>query len=352
MQGYIKEIIDSAIWAPSGDNSQPWRFIVKDNEIHIFNLPERDNPILNFRQSGSYVAHGSLIENMYITAQYFGYNANVVLFPDKFDSNLAAIVQFKESEKKDASLYPYIKERHTNRKPYRDQPLGYEQKEALLDITNHFDTGRVVLMENAEERKVIADSASIMERIALETRTLHKLFFGDILWNDEENRTGKGGLYIKTLELPLPVQYAFRVLKYWPITNVLNNIGFSKGAAKGNAKVYAKASAIGSIVTDNNTSEDFILAGRLMQRVWLTATKLGLSFQPVTGILFLAQRMLAGETEGFSDSHINYIRNAYEQIKSTFNISDGTIAMMFRIGYADKPSARSFRMDPIIDTKI
>jgi hypothetical protein len=66
--------------------------------------------------------------------------------------------------------------------------------------------------------------------------------------------------------------------------------------------------------------------------------------------LFLAQRVLARKTDGFPDSHIKCIRDAYEQIKSAFNISDGTIAMMFRIGYADKPSARSFRMNPVIDT--
>jgi len=26
----IKKILDIAVWAPSGDNSQPWKFVVKN----------------------------------------------------------------------------------------------------------------------------------------------------------------------------------------------------------------------------------------------------------------------------------------------------------------------------------
>ena len=54
-----------------------------------------------------------------------------------------------------------------------------------------------------------------MERVALETPALHKLFFGGILWSREENNSGKGGLYIKTLEVPPPIRLLFRLLKHW-----------------------------------------------------------------------------------------------------------------------------------------
>ena len=71
MEETIKKIINYAVWAPSGDNSQPWKFSLKGNQVSIFNLPEKDNPFLNFEQKGSYIAHGSLLENMNIIASNF-----------------------------------------------------------------------------------------------------------------------------------------------------------------------------------------------------------------------------------------------------------------------------------------
>jgi nitroreductase len=342
MENYIKEILDNAVWAPSGDNSQPWKFEVRQDKLYIFNIPDRDNPILNFKQSGSYVAHGGLIENIFIVAPHLGYNTNIKLFPDAQNEDLVASVSFEKTEIKHSPLFNYIKQRVTNRKPYKNKLLTQEQKNILFENDNIFFT------EEKQKRKIIGSAASTMERVALETPSIHKLFFDGILWDKKENENGKSGLYIKTLELPPPIRFAFKFLKYWAITNIFNKIGFSKLAAKGNAATYAKSSALYAVVMENDTKEDFINAGRISQRAWLNATKFGLSVQPVTGILFLARRVLAGDTDAFLSSNIPLIKNAYEKIKSTFGIQDGTIAMMFRIGYANKPTARSFRSSPNI----
>jgi len=340
---HIKEILNIAVWAPSGDNSQPWRFEVRNEKLYIFNIPDRDNPILNFKQSGSYVAHGGLIENISIASPHFGYSANVSLFPDAQNKDLVASVSFENTDKKDHPLFNYIKQRVTNRKPYKNEVLTQEQKDIL------FESDNVFFREDKAEKKIIASAASTMERIALETPAIHKLFFRGILWNKKDNDAGQGGLYIKTLESPPPIRVAFKFLKHWAITNIFNKIGFSKLASKGNAGVYAKSSALYVVVMDSDTGKDFINAGRISQRIWLNATKLGLSVQPVTGILFLARRVIAGDTGVFLNSHIPLIKNAYEKIKATFGIGSGTIAMMFRVGYANKPTARSYRLSPHIN---
>ncbi|MBL7045324.1 MAG: hypothetical protein ISR98_01860, partial [Parcubacteria group bacterium] len=199
-----------------------------------------------------------------------------------------------------------------------------------------------------EDKKVIGSAASTMERVALETPAIHKLFFGGILWDKDDNEKGVMGLFIKSLELPPPIRLAFRFLKYWTIINILNKIGFSKLAAKGNASTYAKSSALYTIVINQDSPESFINAGRVSQRVWLNATKLGLSVQPVTGILFIARKVLAQNTEVFKDKHISLIKEANNKIKSIFKTENQTMAMMFRIGFANKPSARSFRTSPNI----
>ncbi len=43
MDSRIKKIIEYAIMVPSGDNCHPWRFAVKNKQLDLYNLPEKDN---------------------------------------------------------------------------------------------------------------------------------------------------------------------------------------------------------------------------------------------------------------------------------------------------------------------
>ena len=61
----IERIIRAAVCAPSGDNVQPWRFVVSGNSINIFDIPERDTSLYNCSQNTSHIAHGAAIENIY-----------------------------------------------------------------------------------------------------------------------------------------------------------------------------------------------------------------------------------------------------------------------------------------------
>ena len=72
----FKKILDIAVHAPSGDNSQPWRFKFDQNSILLFNLEDRDPTLYNFRQRGSYFAHGAIIENIIIVAGTLGYRGD------------------------------------------------------------------------------------------------------------------------------------------------------------------------------------------------------------------------------------------------------------------------------------
>ena len=82
-----------------------------------------------------------------------------------------------------------------------------------------------------------------------------------------------------------------------------------------------------------------------MQRTWLKATRVDLSLQPLTGILFLMQRILGGETKELSPAHVGLVQRSYKQVQDVFE-TRGTIAMLFRIGQGGKPSARSTRLPP------
>lgn len=344
----IKKILEDGVRAPSGDNSQPWRFVFRDDTLWIYNLPEKDNPILNFKQGGSYIAHGALIENITISADNQGYSAELVLFPDLVDKNLVAKITFALKEKEgDGSLYAAIRDRQTNRRAYKKGVTNGQEKLILADHVD-FAGGKVLFLDNPLKKGIVATSASVMERVALERKDLHHAFFGDIIWTETEEREKTRGLYIRTLELPPPVRLMFRFLKNWSFAQFMNRVGFSRFAAKGNAAIY-QTGTLGLVVVDGYSPKDFILAGRIFQRTWLRATSLGLSLQPVAGLLFLYQRAEFGEKNFLSDNHYQLVKNAYNNIKNTFGVEEGNLAMMFRVGIAPKPSARTSRLTPLIE---
>jgi nitroreductase len=338
----LEKILVTAVYAPSGDNSQPWRFVVKDNLIKIFSLPEKDNPIFNYRNRGTLVAHGALIENIVIAVKEYGYGNEVKVFPDPQNLNHTAdIILQKDSQLAKDPLYKFIRERTTNRKFYKKINLSDSQKREL------FDTPQIQWTEEETNKSQLGIAVAANEIVMLEHKELHDFFYNDIRWTRKSERAQKMGLYLHTMELAFPQLVIFKLLQYWPAAKILNKIGIAKFIASQNAKLYSSASAI-AIIAVSDKDEEFVTAGRIMQRLWLKAAGLGLAVHPVTGIVYLAQRVMHNESASLSTEHVAVIKKAYENIVSIFSIQDKVIAMLFRIGSAPKPSDYSSRLKPEI----
>jgi len=345
----IVKIIKAGTLAPSGDNVQPWRFVVSGNTIKLFNIYEKDNSLYNFKQNASIIAHGAVIENMIITAKEFGYNVNISLFPNIDNNNHIANIKFvKENTGKDF-LFRSIEKRATNRKPYKKIQLTDEQRQAIFDCNQELPLGKVILAEGDEKVRKLGKLLSVNEQIVLENKNLHDFLFEHIVWNEKEKREKKSGLYIKTLELGGPQKIIFKLVKNFTILKFLNKfIKISKKVAKKNAEIYASSSAIVAISVNEDKNKDYVNTGRMMQRLWLTATHLGLSAHPSTGVILLAQRIHAGDAFKLSNNHVSIIEKAYAEIKNIFGIENDTIKMILRIGDGGKPSAYSSRLEPEI----
>jgi hypothetical protein len=342
----IKEIIKASINAPSGSNSQPWKFEVKGNKITIIALPERDHPVLNFHNRGTWIAHGALIENIVIAAAQIGYSSSIVQFPDRQRQNITAHIILSKIEKQEQPLFDAIKKRATNRKKYNAREFTAEERNAIIASTQGIQNCELRLIEDKKAMKKVGIAVSKNEVVMLENKELHNLFFDEVVWTEQEEKKKGKGLYVKTMELKPPQKAAFKLFRYWLIMNFVNKLGVAKGIAKGNAKIYASGSAIGVIIAPNR-DEVFINVGRMMERIWLQATALNLSFHLVTGVLFLHQG-IQGNVSNLSEKHKEIIKSAYKEVADSFKVNDQTIAILFRIGDGGNPSGTSLKTSPQI----
>ncbi len=350
MNEVIKKILQTAVWAPSGDNSQPWRFEVSGSVIEVFCIPEKDNPIFNFHNRGTYIATGALIENLVIAAAHEGYRADVVLVKSENINHIASVT-LKEDKSISDNLFESIRKRSSNRKFYKkNKPLSEEQKEVLIKANNLFGVSKLSFIEDKQSMNIVGQAVSKNEVVMLENKKLHDFFYSDIRWTTKSERRLKTGLYLKTMELALPQLVVFKALQFWPVAKILNSLGTARFIAGQNAKLYGNGSALG-IMTLQDNDADFVGIGRALQRIWLEVTRMGLSMHLVSGVIFLAQLVNARQAGEFSAEHIEIIDKAYKEILSVLPEKPGAIGMIFRIGYANNPSGTQSRLEPVITFK-
>jgi nitroreductase len=90
-----------------------------------------------------------------------------------------------------------------------------------------------------------------------------------------------------------------------------------------------------------------VQGGRAAQRVWLTATSLGLAAQPMMGMLCLLPYIQEPPTEsGVTSSARLLISRAHKLLESRLPLSsDRQPILLLRVGRAPEPSATSLRRE-------
>jgi nitroreductase len=137
---------------------------------------------------------------------------------------------------------------------------------------------------------------------------------------------------------------AFHFLQSWRLVARLNRLGFSSLAAGRSGQLIRKSAAIGLVTVKEISTQAFVDGGRAFERLWLNATFQGLSFQPMTGFLFLQLRGILGDHEGLTQEQLELLASLREQLGLIFELGRSQVpAMMFRIGRSSSPTARTVR---------
>jgi nitroreductase len=342
----ILKLLEAGNMAPSGDNCQPWQFIVHGNDILQKLLPDRDRSLYSWGNCPSYVAHGAVIENLVIASQTLGLRLECTLFPDSADENVIAHFCVNDDiPPRTHQLYDAIWRRCTNRKPYEAEPIPEALRREIFSCVDEFPGMTLGMTEDKEKIGAIAHAASVNECVLFENEAMHNFFYEHVLWSEREEEEKRMGFRPENLEIPRPAIPIFRFARNWKKARFLNMLGFPKALSAGNARNYAKAAAIGGVVIPDATKQSFLSAGRAFQRIWLTVTAAGWSLQPLTGIMFLAMRILnTVDSVSLSEKHQLLIKDAYNETMKNLGVSESNVlAFGFRIGKDGMPTVRTKR---------
>ncbi len=135
LKNQLLSLIKYAIQAPSGYNTQPWKFKLSPDTIEI--LPDYTRARLStdpeYREF--FMSLGAAAFNLELAAKHFGfsYQKSYLINSKKQENSILFTFDGRILEPEDSPLFDAIPNRHTNRFPYLDQKIP---KDFLTELKN------------------------------------------------------------------------------------------------------------------------------------------------------------------------------------------------------------------------
>lgn len=329
--------------APSGDNCQPWRLHWDGERLRVRFLAERAASFYDVEHAASWVSLGAVLTNLETAAGPLGLAVRAELFPrDEFPPTVASLT-LEPAPRRDDPLAAAIEARTTNRRPYARRPLPEPLRSALEAAAT--SPGVTLSWATGPALARVARLAAANDRFLFEHRALHAGLVRWLRWTPEEAAAVGDGLPVAALELARWERPAFRLLASWRVARAARGLGLTALLPTRTAAIYRRSAAIGLLTVAGRDRLAFVQGGRALERVWLTATRHGVAFQPITGVTFLLLRLTLGVSTGFGPAERARLERLGRALCEVFPVlADQAPAMLFRVGFAAPPSARAPRL--------
>jgi len=344
----LVRILELGRWAPSGDNTQPWRFeIAADDLILVHGFDTREHVVYDLDGHASQIAHGALLETLRIAASDQGCTADWRMRPGCSEEQPVYEVQvLREQGILADPLLPWIERRVVQRRPMRPAPLDGEQRRALVAAVG--EAYEVRFFESLPDRARIARLLWKNAYIRLTCPEAFEVHRAVIEWGA---RYSKDRIPDQAVGVdPATARLMRWVMHSWRRVDFFNR--FLMGtiaprvqldlvpalACSAHICVIAKQPPAGVV--------DYVRAGVAMQRLWLTAQALGLHMQPeMTPVIFnwyaAAGRSLSNRPG--IDDRVRILSGRLADLLGRERA--GGLVLMCRVGVSSSPRSRSTRRE-------
>jgi nitroreductase len=343
----LEEILELARWAPSGDNSQPWRFeIVAADHVVVHAFDTRERCVYDLEGRASQLAVGALLETMRIAATLHGTALRIRRRADAPEELPLIDVHLEPDAKLPVDpLAHVIRERSVQRKPLRTAPLTAEERRRLEESLG---AGyRVVWYEGWRRRAQMAWLATRSAKIRLTTPEAYAVHREIIDWGCRysDDKVPDQALGAD----PLTVRSMRWALASWPRVQTMNR--YFAGTVLPRLQLdllpgLCCGAHFALLAPEPASDIDTCLAaGAAVQRFWLTCTALGLRLQPQHTPLVFADYARRSVPFTGVDSARQRAAEVARALERRLGAADVARAVFLgRVGRGAPPEARSLRL--------
>jgi molybdopterin/thiamine biosynthesis adenylyltransferase/nitroreductase len=344
----VELILEQARWAPSGDNTQPWQFeIIDSHHFVVHGEDTRNHCVYDLQGHASQLSIGALLENIDIAASGHGLKALVSRRPGLQDTHPTFDIELIQDEDVERDiLAPFIVKRSVQRRPMRLRSLLRSERDALESA---LPSGyKVLWLEDLKGRVMASRLAFKSAGLRLTLPEAYPTHRDVIDWEHAE--FSKDRIPAKAVGFdPLMLRLTRWAMTSWSRVSFLNR--YLGGTLLPRIQldivpgIFCAAHFVLYAPERPGTVEEFVAAGRAMQRFWLTATSLGLNIQPgMTPLIF--------HEYGMDGIRFSSVGGMYERAQDVSGYLQKLIGpevsecavFMGRIGAGNPPKSRSVRM--------
>jgi nitroreductase len=337
----LEALIDAAVRAPSGDNTQPWCFVLDPDQGRvILRLDEgRDQSPMNAGQRMARIAAGAALENLLHTARLHDWAVEL----ESAGGPDLAMVHLVGGPPCEIKATGALVARVTNRRLYDARPVGSEsldelarQTEAVGGVSAQWIVGRDRLLPLA---RLIGRADALM----FGEPSMRRSFLSQVRFDAPPDSPVAEGLSLASLELSAVDRFALRVMKRTP--DRLLKIGGAARVFEAKARgLVASASGLCLVVGPDSSEPTDVDVGRVMQRAWLALTARGMAAQPMMSLLVLENVLEHGSPTLVGALGRDRLTALFTDFRSLLpEIGGDRPAFLMRFGFAPAPSGRTGR---------
>ncbi len=283
----LRAILDRARGAPSGDNEQPWHFEPRGaDRVVVHGYDTRRACVYDLDGTSSWIGLGALLETIAIAASAEGRSTHVTRLPST-DEEPAFDVRLVRDGAAPDPLARVIETRSVQRRALSPRALTDEERATLAASVGPAFT--IAWRDTAEARRRMAGLLYASARLRLVMPEAYAVHRAAIDWGKTFSDTGVPEAAVG-LD-PMTARLMRWVMGSWGRVRFFNTFlgGTITPRLQLDVLPALKCAAHFLLVAAHapKTLDDFVAAGRAVQRLWLTAASLGLQLQPqVTPVIF------------------------------------------------------------------
>jgi len=305
-------LVEQAIKAPSGHNTQPWKFKIEDKAVIIYPNFDKALPVVDNNHRELFISLGCATENLCIAARHMKYLPKVSVNSE----GTITVDLVKSSEINDESLFDEIAKRQTNRSKYNGKEVSDATLKSILEECKTTEASIYSWKKGSAPFDSLKEYVKEGNILQMENSLFTTELKSWIRFNKGQSDKTHDGLSYATFGAPNMPSFISK-----PIMNSFLN---SKKQNKADMAKINSSSHLVMITSKENTIQGWINTGRCLEHFLLETTKAGIA-----------------------NAYINQpceIPELQSKMRSVFPLNNEYPMILMRIGYA-KPMAYSKRKD-------
>lgn len=299
------KMVEYGIKAPSGHNTQPWRFKINENSIEVYPNFYKELSVVDGNHRELYISLGCATENICISANELGYLYKVQIIEQ--DSLYFIRISLQKAPAVPNSLFSQIDKRQTNRSVYKSRIISTDTI-SILKKTEINQPVSVHFYKNGDETyKILAELIYSGNEVQYNDKSFKNELLDWMRFNPKDIKQHKDGLAYNVLSAPS--------LPKWLGKPIVGSFLKPKAQNKSEKEKINSSSHLVLFTTKENTPENWILTGQALERFFLKCTEMGIAV-------------------AFSNQPCE-VHSIAEKVREQMPINNEFPMLLLRIGYAD-----------------